>query len=123
MNDRFHLLFLYVILVFPYVKETIALSSQSSSANHEITFNAEKTRDDKKIVCYFQSWSVYSGFDIENDIDPNVCTHIIYAFAKFDDSGAIIEGDPFADRWSLDYSWGKGWYRYITINTICVLMI
>ncbi|KAJ7333002.1 hypothetical protein JRQ81_015182 [Phrynocephalus forsythii] len=40
-----------------------------------------------KLVCYFTNWSQYretSGrFDPE-DIDPNLCTHIIFAFAKIE---------------------------------------
>ena len=30
--------------------------------------------------------------EIEKDIDPNICTHIIYAFASFDENGAIVDG-------------------------------
>ena len=51
---------------------------------------------------------MYSGFDIENDVDPNMCSHIIYAFAKFDDNGTIVFGDKYADHNDADYSWGKG---------------
>ena len=36
------------------------------------------------MVCYFGSWAVYrqgdGKFDIE-DIDPNICTHLIFGFA------------------------------------------
>ena len=36
------------------------------------------------MVCYYGSWAVYrqgdGKFDVEN-IDPNICTHIIFGFA------------------------------------------
>ncbi|XP_061488231.1 chitinase-3-like protein 1 [Rhineura floridana] len=38
-----------------------------------------------KLVCYFTSWSQYlvsSGRFVPDNIDPNLCTHIIYAFAN-----------------------------------------
>lgn len=39
------------------------------------------------VVCYVSTWAVYrpdSGkFSIEN-IDPNLCTHLVYAFAGLD---------------------------------------
>ena len=44
----------------------------------------------KRVVCYFGSWS---GLDIKKDVDPNICTHIIYAFVSFDENGQIVEKD------------------------------
>ncbi|XP_034978000.1 chitinase-3-like protein 1 [Zootoca vivipara] len=38
-----------------------------------------------KLVCYFTSWSQYretSGRFVADQIDPNLCTHVIYAFAN-----------------------------------------
>ncbi|XP_060629020.2 chitotriosidase-1-like [Anolis sagrei] len=37
-----------------------------------------------KVVCYFTNWAQYrpdKGRFLPRDIDPNVCTHLIYAFA------------------------------------------
>ena len=46
----------------------------------------------KRIVCYLGSWSLgLTGMNLEFDIDPNVCTHIIYAFASFDANGVMID--------------------------------
>ena len=40
--------------------------------------------ENKAIMCYFGSWSTYrwsyGHFDVE-DIDPFLCTHIVYGFA------------------------------------------
>ena len=44
----------------------------------------------KRIVCYFGNWS---GLDVKKYVDPNICTHIIYAFVSFDENGQIVEED------------------------------
>jgi len=72
---------------------------------------------DYKIVCYFTNWATYrqtgSGkFDPE-DIDPNICTHIIYGFAVLDSNTLLMKShDPYADM-SDGYS-GKDMYRKVT---------
>ena len=55
--------------------------------------DASSNEHNKRIVCYLGSWSFdRTGMEIEKDIDPNICTHIIYAFASFDENGAIVDG-------------------------------
>jgi len=72
---------------------------------------------DYKIVCYFTNWATYrqtggGKFDPE-DIDPNICTHIIYGFAVLDGSTLLMKShDPYADM-SDGYS-GKDMYRKVT---------
>ncbi|XP_020296290.1 chitinase-3-like protein 1 isoform X1 [Pseudomyrmex gracilis] len=62
---------------------------------------------EKKIVCYFGSWSVYrppgGKFDISY-IEPNLCTHLIYSFV-----GITTEGDVrVLDSWQdLPDNYGK----------------
>ena len=70
---------------------------------------------DKVIMCYFGSWSTYrwgSGhFDVE-DIDPFLCTHLVFGFAGLDpDSYTIHALDPYNE---LEEHWGKGAYRRFT---------
>lgn len=39
------------------------------------------------MVCYYENWSQYkAGLQrmMPADIDPNLCTHIVYSFAKID---------------------------------------
>ena len=49
---------------------------------------------DRKIICYLGSWSVNEvNFDIEKDFDPELCTHIVFAFATIDDQGKIQTAD------------------------------
>lgn len=42
---------------------------------------------DKIVVCYLSTWAVYrpdrGSYAIEN-FDPNLCTHVVYAFAGLD---------------------------------------
>ncbi|XP_054836397.1 chitotriosidase-1-like [Eublepharis macularius] len=42
-----------------------------------------------KLVCYFTNWAQYRperGRFLPQDIDPNLCTHLIYAFAGMDEN-------------------------------------
>ncbi|XP_022901759.2 acidic mammalian chitinase-like [Onthophagus taurus] len=52
-----------------------------------------------RIVCYYESWAGYRNgdgkFEIKN-IDPNLCTHLIYAFAGLNDDSTI----KILDNWA-----------------------
>lgn len=54
-----------------------------------------------KIVCYFTNWAWYrqgQGKYLPEDIDPELCTHIVYGFAVLDFSNLIIKAhDSWAD--------------------------
>lgn len=54
-----------------------------------------------KIVCYFTNWAWYRqgiGKYLPEDIDENLCTHIVYGFAVLDFSNLIIKAhDSWAD--------------------------
>jgi chitinase len=69
----------------------------------------------KVIMCYFSSWSCYRWgnglFEIEN-IDPFLCTHLVYGFAGLDKSEYTIKSlDEYND---LEENWGKGAFRKFT---------
>jgi chitinase len=57
-------------------------------------------------VCYHTNWSQYrpdGGKFFPENIDPNLCTHIIYAFAK------IVEDRLEPYEWNdEDSEWSKG---------------
>ena len=63
---------------------------------------------DKIMVCYYGSWAVYrpgaGKFDVE-DIDPHLCTHLVYGFAALGTDHKIRSYDPWND---LEDNWGKG---------------
>ncbi|CAL7949849.1 unnamed protein product [Xylocopa violacea] len=55
---------------------------------------------DKKIVCYYGSWAAYRNglgkFDV-SDINPALCTHIIYAFIGINTTGDVEILDSWRD--------------------------
>ncbi|KAG8229433.1 hypothetical protein J437_LFUL000955 [Ladona fulva] len=77
---------------------------------------AASVADDKKVVvCYYGSWAVYrpgaGSFDVE-DIDPFLCTHIIYGFAGLSDfKGIMVSLDPWND---LEEDYGLGAFHRFT---------
>lgn len=56
---------------------------------------------DYKVVCYFTNWAWYRqgvGKYLPSDIDPNLCTHIVYGFAVLNGDQLIIKPhDSWAD--------------------------
>ena len=61
------------------------------------------------MACYYGSWAVYrpglGKFDVE-DIDPFLCTHVLYTFAGLQSStGTIVSLDPYNDLYD---NYGKG---------------
>lgn len=58
--------------------------------------------DDKfKMICYFTNWAWYrqeGGKFLPEDIDPDLCTHVLYGFAVLDGSQLTIKPhDSWAD--------------------------
>ena len=81
---------LKIFMIFTLL--SMCFVSKASSNEHRI-INRQDIQQNKRIVCYLGSWSLdRTGMEIEKDIDPNICTHIIYAFASFDENGAIVDG-------------------------------
>lgn len=67
------------------------------------------------MVCYIGTWAVYrpgrGAFTIEN-LDPSLCTHVIYSFAGLNPTEDAIKSlDPWQD---LTENYGKGGYQRIT---------
>ncbi|XP_021353920.1 uncharacterized protein LOC110450628 [Mizuhopecten yessoensis] len=65
-----------------------------------------------KKVCYYTNWSQYRddvGKFLPKDIDPFLCTHVIYAFAKL--SGNRIVPQEWNDE---TVPWKKGLYEQVT---------
>ncbi|XP_026316249.1 probable chitinase 2 [Hyposmocoma kahamanoa] len=68
----------------------------------------------KHVVCYVASWAVYrpapGGFSLE-DLEPSLCTHLVYSFAGLDEATMGIKSlDPWQD---LEKDYAKAGYRRI----------
>ncbi|KAL0278401.1 UNVERIFIED_CONTAM: hypothetical protein PYX00_000231 [Menopon gallinae] len=64
-----------------------------------------------RFVCYYGSWSVYrhgpAKFEIEN-IDPTLCTHLVFAFVGLNRDGTV----KIIDRWNdIGDEWKEGAYK------------
>ena len=52
--------------------------------------------DSPRTVCYFPNWGFHRTGDgkyVVDDVDPSLCTHVIYAFAKLDGTSYTIQPD------------------------------
>ncbi|GAB0094588.1 Probable chitinase 2 [Sergentomyia squamirostris] len=70
---------------------------------------------DKVVVCYIGTWATYrpgfGSFTLDH-VDPNLCTHVIYAFSGLDtDIDGIKALDPWQD---LKDNYGKGGFEKLT---------
>ncbi|XP_046455827.1 acidic mammalian chitinase-like [Daphnia pulex] len=83
-------------------------------AHQVMSLAIEKAAEKKKMVCYYGSWAVYrpgnGKFDVEN-IDPFICTHIVYGFAGLGSDNTIKPLDPYNDLYE---NWGKGAFLRFT---------
>ena len=58
----------------------------------------KKTR--KRVVCYYTNWSVYRlglAKYLPSNINPHLCTHLVYAFGGFDDDFQLQPFDKYQD--------------------------
>ncbi|XP_042219680.1 chitotriosidase-1-like isoform X2 [Homarus americanus] len=120
------LFFLLFFFFFPVTSGDVqGQSSQedfSASSGQRLQEELQDEDDDFVVVCYYGSWAVYrpgqGKFDVEN-IDPHLCTHLIYGFAGLRQSNnTIVSLDPYNDLYD---NYGKGAYKRFTrlkeINT------
>lgn len=72
----------------------------------------ERSSKSYKIVCYYTNWAQYRpkpGSFFPDNVDPKLCTHIIFAFAKLND---LYELQSF--EWNDESTpWSKGMYERI----------
>jgi len=82
--------------------------------NFDNFVKTEESDDDSdyKIVCYYTNWAQYRtkpGQFYPENIDPKLCTHLIYAFGKIDDKSELA---PF--EWNDESTeWSKGMYERV----------
>ncbi|XP_045457634.1 probable chitinase 2 [Melitaea cinxia] len=66
----------------------------------------------KVVVCYIATWAAYrpgaGKYDI-SDLEPSLCTHLVYSFAGLDETTHSIKSlDPWQD---LEKDYGKAGYK------------
>ncbi|TMW42614.1 hypothetical protein DOY81_012308, partial [Sarcophaga bullata] len=63
--------------------------------------NVTNDEEPKKIICYHGSWSAHrqnlGKFSLETDMNPLLCTHLIYAFCGLQQTGELKINDPHLD--------------------------
>lgn len=71
--------------------------------NNQFADNVQKrgsSGQQKKVVCYYTNWSVYrpgtAKFSPQN-INPYLCTHLIYAFGGLDKENGLRPYDKYQD--------------------------
>ncbi|XP_076302977.1 putative chitinase 2 [Lasioglossum baleicum] len=77
------------------------------------TLALSRSKSKKIVTCYVGSWAIYrpsnGKFEVSN-IDPNLCTHIVYSFAGLNSTSWTIRSlDP-----DLDIHDGNGNYKKVT---------
>lgn len=79
----------------PMIIQPVKPPTQTTS---EALVNADS---EYKVVCYFTNWAWYRqgvGKYLPADIDPDLCTHIIYGFAVLNGDQLVIKPhDTWAD--------------------------
>ncbi len=112
----------YILILF--ILNQVIEDNEASTEAIESTSNAltstttqrtsaqiyEQSVANKRIVCYYTNWSQYRNAKarfVPQDIDPFLCTHIIYAFAKINSNGIL---EPY--EWNdLSTPWSIGMYE------------
>merc|ERR1711962_1850502 len=97
------------------MKLVIALSVVAALCGLALSGPIENRDDSKVVMCYYGSWAVYrpgrGKFDVEN-IDPLLCTNLMYGFAGLDPNKYTIKSlDPWNDYFD---NWGKGAFDRFT---------
>ena len=106
------------VLIIFWASLLASLASSSSGSNREtFMMSSEYTvkSHNKRVVCYWGTWANYRPKDgkfTPEDIDPSLCTNLIYSFAGLDsENDAIKPLDPWMD---LEEGYGLQGYRKAT---------
>ncbi|XP_037510731.1 chitinase-3-like protein 1 isoform X1 [Rhipicephalus sanguineus] len=85
---------------------TLLLAQKTSSLTKDVTSSK------RPVFCYWGTWSHYrsgAGKFSVGQIDPSLCTHLVYAFAKLE-NGVIAAFDAYLD---LKDNYGLGMYEKV----------
>jgi len=79
------------------------------------------------VVCYYSSWAVYrvgAGKFVVGDVDPTLCTHIVYSFIGLQASGEVNLLDPWNDVGDASHQGLSStftlWFSWLGLRLSCV---
>lgn len=105
------LVVLVVLAVLVARTAVVGLVSKAGQERRDYTVYSH----DKEVVCYWGTWSNYRPADgkfTPEDVDPTLCTHLIYSFAGLNSSTwDIVSLDPWMD---LRDNYGLGGFHKTT---------
>ena len=76
------------------------VSGDVSTEVREKRQTESKYIDDRKVVCYYANWAVYRQGDAKftpQNINPYLCTHLIYAFGGLGKDDTLVPFDEYQD--------------------------
>lgn len=95
----------------------VVVQCQSQGQGHDGHFSKEFTVSghNKQVVCYWGTWANYrpkAGKFTPEDIDPSLCTNLIYSFVGLDsETNAVKSLDPWMD---LEENYALGGFKKAT---------
>jgi hypothetical protein len=90
-----------IFFIERFYNGVIVKVGESAVAKHSSPLTRAKSG--KKVICYFSNWAGLRDGDgkfIPENVNANLCSHIIYAFAKLDDESLTMT--PSGPRSDLD---------------------
>ena len=89
-----------LLLFAVYSQKSSGLSDETNSSVDETHSLVKRQIDERRVVCYYANWAVYrqgtAKFSPQN-INPYLCTHLIYAFAGLGKDDTIQTFDKYQD--------------------------
>lgn len=89
-------------------KQKPSIVDQSTSPSTTVSESLVDSNSEFKVVCYFTNWAWYRqgvGKYLPSDIDPDLCTHIVYGFAVLNGDQLVIRPhDTWADYDNSKYT-------------------
>ena len=83
-----------------------------------VLLNVQVNEKNKRLLCYYTNWSKYRKGNakfLPENIDSNLCTHIIFAYAKLDNyTLAPYEKDDVIKTYYSNRNKIKGLYERVT---------
>lgn len=78
----------------PFVVKGYHCLNDTEYVNIKYVFNIVGPMHGKVVVCYVANWAVYrpdAGKFEQSDLEPSLCTHLIYSFAGLDEHSNSIK--------------------------------